>query len=103
MFGLWLSERWNRGPFSSSKQALFFSCLVWVAKQLVDGEMNLLWNPLFLPMAAFGILVLAQIVLGATLIGTTVFPRPCCTARMALLCFLATQTLIRSSQARKLA
>src|SRR5579863_9871783 len=28
---------------------------VWLAKQWFDGEINILWNPLFLPMAAFGV------------------------------------------------
>src|SRR5208337_1960164 len=39
-----------------------FLVVLWFAKQWLDGELNLQWNPLFLPMAAFAILILFQIV-----------------------------------------
>lgn len=77
--------------------------LVWLAKQWVDREINILWNPLFLPMAAFGVLVTAQIAFHVsayrhdTISGAMLF------CAYAMLCFLATQMLIRSSQARKIA
>jgi O-antigen ligase len=77
--------------------------LLWLAKQWLDGELNIQWNPLFLPMAAFGGLIVVQIVarrsayLHDTISGTLLY------AAYAMLCFLASQTLLRSSQARKLA
>ncbi len=77
--------------------------LLWLAKQWVDREINILWNPLFLPMAAFGVLVTAQIAFHVsayrhdTISGAMLF------CAYAMLCFLATQMLIRSSQARKIA
>jgi len=76
---------------------------LWLAKQCLDEEIRTLWNPLFLPMAAFGILIVLQIALGVsaylhdTVAGLMLY------CAYALLCFLATQTLLRSSQARKIA
>lgn len=77
--------------------------IVWLAKQWLDNELVIRWNPLFLPMAGFGILVLVQIgsrssaylhdtVSGALLYGA-----------YAMLCFLAGQSLVGSAQARMLA
>src|SRR5207302_4945177 len=40
--------------------------LLWLCKQWRDGELIIQWNPLFLPMVGFGLLILLQIVLGAT-------------------------------------
>src|SRR5947209_4231362 len=40
--------------------------LLWLSKQWVDEEITILWNPLFLPMAAFGVLIVAQIASGIT-------------------------------------
>ena len=37
--------------------------LLWLCKQWLDGELNIQWNPLFPPMAGFGVLILLQIVL----------------------------------------
>jgi len=77
--------------------------LLWLAHQWMSQEISIVWNPLFLPMAAFGALILVQIVLGTTsyrhdtLYGATLY------CAYGLLCFLATQTLLRSSQARKVA
>src|SRR5579871_300170 len=77
--------------------------LLWCAKQWLDKEITIQGNPLFLPMGAFGVLILAQLVfrLSAyphdTISGTMLY------AAYAMLCFLSSQALIRSSQARKLA
>lgn len=76
---------------------------LWLGKQWVDEEITLQWNPLFLPMAGFGILIVTQIVfrlsayLHDTVSGAILY------AAYAMLCFVASQTLIRSSQARRLA
>jgi O-antigen ligase len=75
--------------------------LLWFAKQWLDGELNIQWNPLFLPMAGFGMLVVLQIVtrrsayLHDTVSGALLY------LAYAMLCFLAAQTLLRSSQARQ--
>ncbi len=77
--------------------------LLWLAKQWVDEEINILWNPLFLPMGAFGVLVLAQIALGLSAYRHDSLSDAMQYCAYGVLCFLATQTLIRSSQARRLA
>jgi O-antigen ligase len=77
--------------------------LLWLAKQWLDGEITIQWNPLFLPMAFFGGLILVQIVFR-----TSAYPHDTLAGALlyvayAMLCFLAAQTLLRSSQARIMA
>ena len=77
--------------------------LLWLAKQWLEEEIKILWNPLFLPMGAFALLILVQL-----LVGTSAYRHDTITQAMlycayGLLCFLATQSLLRSSQARKIA
>ena len=80
-----------------------FLTLLWLAKQWIDGEMNIHWNPLFLPMTGFGILILFQIVFRAS-----AYPHDTVSGAMlygayGMLCFLSGQTVLRSAQARNLA
>jgi len=77
--------------------------LLWLVKQWLDGELTIQWNPLFLPMAGFGLLILLQIVLGATAYRHDTVSGGLLYCAYAMLCFLAGQTLLRSSQARKVA
>ncbi len=77
--------------------------LLWLARQWLDGELNVQWNPLFLPMAGFGVLILLQLVLGATAYRPDTVSGALLYCAYAMLCFLAGQTLLRSSQARKIA
>jgi len=77
--------------------------LLWLGKQWLDGELTVQWNPLFLPMAGFGALILLQIVLGATAYRHDTISGALLYCAYAMLCFLAGQTLLRSSQARKIA
>src|SRR6476660_10319905 len=76
---------------------------LWLAKQWIDGEINIQWNPLFLPIAAFGALILVQIILGRSVYRHDTIAQAMLYCAYAMLCFLATETLIRSSQARKIA
>ena len=75
----------------------------WLAKQWLDGEISLLGNPLFLPMAAFAGLIALQLALRRSayphdsIVGALLY------CAYAMLCFLANQNLIRVSQARKIA
>ncbi len=76
---------------------------LWLYKQSLDGELTIQWNPLFLPMAAFGALILVQLVFR-----TSAYPHDTLAGALlyvayAILCFLAAQTLLRSSQARTIA
>lgn len=77
--------------------------LLWLCKQGLDGELNIQWNPLFPPMAGFGVLILLQIVLRTTAYRHDSISGALLYCAYAMLCFLAAQTLLRSSQARKIA
>jgi O-antigen ligase len=77
--------------------------LLWLAKQWINGEIDILWNPLFLPMAAFGLLVLLQLTLGKTAYRHDSIAGAMLYCAYGLLCFLATQVLVRASQAKKIA
>ena len=76
--------------------------LLWLAKQWVDGEIKLHWNPLYLPMLAFGGLIAVQIVLHTSVYRHDTFSQALLYTAYAMLCFLSGQVLLRSSQARKL-
>jgi O-antigen ligase len=93
-------EPWSIFVVEAGSAALF---LLWIGKQMLDGEMNVRWNPLFLPMGTFGALIAAQI-----LFRTTAYPHDTVSLALqylayAMLCFLAGQTLLRGAQAQSLA
>ncbi|HEY6337937.1 MAG TPA: O-antigen ligase family protein [Candidatus Sulfotelmatobacter sp.] len=77
--------------------------LLWIAKQWIDGEIRINWNPLFLPMGAFGLLILAQIVFRISAYPHDTVSHAWLFVAYAILCFLTAQTLLRGVQARKLA
>jgi O-antigen ligase len=77
--------------------------LLWLAKQWIDGEIDILWNPLFLPMAAFAVLIFGQVVLHLSAYRHDTISGAMLYCAYGMLCFLATQSLLRSSQARKIA
>src|SRR6202162_3272661 len=52
-------EPWSIFLMEAGSAALF---LLWIAKQVLEGELKIRWNPLFLPMGAFGLLIMAQLV-----------------------------------------
>jgi O-antigen ligase len=93
-------EPWSIFLMEAGSAALF---LLWIGKQVLEGEVKIKSNPLFLPMAGFGLLVIAQLAFRRS-----AYPHD--TAALALqyfsyaiLCFLAAQTVVRSAQARNLA
>ena len=77
--------------------------LLWLAKQWIDGDLKIKWNPLFLPMAAFALLVLVQIAAGATAYRHDTVSGALLYCAYAMLCFLSSQVLFRNFQARRLA
>jgi O-antigen ligase len=77
--------------------------ILWLAKQWLDQEITLSWNPLFVPMAAFGLLIVVQIVFKASAYLHDTISGAMLYVTYGLLCFLATQTLIRTAQARRIA
>lgn len=76
--------------------------LLWLARQWMEGEITLLWNPLFPPMAAFGTLLILQIVLKTSAYRHDTISGAMLYCSYAILCFVAAQTFIRSSQVRKI-
>ncbi len=77
--------------------------LLWLAKQGLNGEITIEWNPLFLPMAAFALLIVFQIAVGTTAYRHDTVAQALLYCAYGLLCFLSAQTLLRASQARKIA
>lgn len=77
--------------------------LLWLAKQWLDGEINLQWNPLFPPMLAFAALILLQIVFRISSYQHDTVSGALLYCAYGMLCFLSSQVLLRSSQARKMA
>ncbi len=71
---------------------------VWAFRQWMNGEINVFGNPLYGPMAAFLALVLAQWVFGATAYRHVTYSHLLLYAAYAMLAFVVTQTLHRSSQ-----
>jgi O-antigen ligase len=93
-------EPWSIFVMEAGSALLF---LVWIGKQVLEGEMKIRWNPLFLPMAVFGLLILLQLVFRRS-----AYPHDTASLALlyfsyAMLCFLAAQALLRGSQARNLA
>ena len=76
--------------------------LVWLARQWLDGEIKVKWNPLFLPMAAFGLLIAAQLVFRISAYRHDTMSGFLLYCAYGALCFVSSQTVLRTAQARKL-
>ena len=74
--------------------------LLWLAKQWLDEEISIAWNPLFAPMGAFGVLILLQLAFHISVYRHDTVGEAMLYCAYAMLCFLATQTLLRSSKTR---
>ncbi len=77
--------------------------LLWLAKQWIDGEVKIKWNPLFLPMAVFAVLIVIQLAAGGTAYRHDTVSGALLYCAYAMLCFLSSQVLFRNFQARRLA
>jgi O-antigen ligase len=93
-------ESWSIFLIEAGAAGLF---LLWIGKQILEGEIKIRQNPLFLPMAAFGLLIAAQLVFRITAYPHDTISLALLYTAYAILCFLASQTLLRGSQARTLA
>src|ERR1051326_3830327 len=93
-------EPWSIFVLEAGSTFLF---LVWLAKQWLDRELVVRWNPLFLPMAAFGLLIVLQIVFKLTAYRHDSISGALLYCSYAMLCFLSGQALLRAVQARDLA
>jgi O-antigen ligase len=77
--------------------------LLWVSRQALQSELKIRWNPVFLPMSAFGMLIVAQLVFRRSAYPHDSAAEALTYCAYAILCFLASQILLRGAQARKLA
>jgi O-antigen ligase len=93
-------EPWSIFLMEVGSAALF---LLWMGKQVLEGQIKIRWNPLFLPMGVFGLLIVSQLVFRITAYPHDTLSMALLYFCYALLCFLAGQTLLRGSQARTLA
>jgi O-antigen ligase len=93
------TEPWSIFLMEAGSAALF---LLWIGTQVLQDKMQVAWNPLFLPMGVFGLLVLSQLIFGSAYRHETE-SKALLYFAYGLLCFLAGQTLLRGSQARRLA
>jgi len=93
-------EPWSIFVVEAGSVALF---LLWIGKQILDGEVKVQWNPLFLPMGVFCALIAAQLIFRMTAYPHDTVSLALQYCAYGMLCFLAGQTLLRGDQARKLA
>ncbi len=92
-------EPWSIFVMEAGSAVLF---LLWVGKQVLEGEMKIRWNPLFLPMGVFGLLIVSQLVFRVSAYPHDTLSLALQYFSYAVLCFLAAQTLLRGAQARTL-
>jgi O-antigen ligase len=93
-------EPWSMLLMEVGATALF---LLWLSKQVLQSELKIRWNPVFLPMSAFGLLIVAQLVLRRSAYPHDSAAEALTYCAYGMLCFLASQVLLRGAQARKLA
>lgn len=93
-------EPWSIFFMEAASAALF---LLWVGKQVLEGEVKVRSNQVFLPMAAFGVLIAVQLVFRISAYPHDTISLALQYFSYAVLCFLASQTLVRGTQARSLA
>jgi O-antigen ligase len=93
-------EPWSIFLMEATSATLF---LLWIGKQVLEGEIKVKSNPLFLPMGVFGLLIIAQLVFRGSAYPHDTASLVLLYFSYAMLCFLAGQTLLRGAQARSLA
>ncbi|MGA8761520.1 MAG: O-antigen ligase family protein [Candidatus Sulfotelmatobacter sp.] len=93
-------EPWSTLLMEAGAAFLF---LLWISKQMLDGELAVRGNPLFLPMGAFGLLIISQLIFRRSAYPHDTEAEALMYCAYAILSFLAAQALLRGSQARKLA
>lgn len=88
-------ETWSISIMEMGAGLLF---VLWAARQFGAGELEILGNPLFLPMMLFASLVLGQLATGRTAYHAETFSSALLYCAYGALCFLAVQCLRRTSQ-----
>jgi O-antigen ligase len=77
--------------------------LAWFARQWMNSELDIHYNPLLLPMGVFAALVAVQLVFRVSAYPHDTWSQALLYCAYAMLCFLSSQTLLRTAQARQLA
>ena len=93
-------ESWSISIVQVGAGVLF---ALWAARQVAVGELEIVGNPLFLPMLIFSGLILCQLVTGRTAYRFATSSGALLYCAYGLLCFLAVQCLRRTSQVKILA
>jgi len=93
-------EAWSIFVMEAASATLL---LLWIGKQVLEGEVRIRRNPVFVVMGIFGLLIAAQLVFRISAYPHETMSRALLYICYAMLCFLASQTLLRVSQARRLA
>lgn len=77
--------------------------LLWIGQQFINGQIKIRRNALFAPIAGFAALVVCQLMFRITAYPHDTKSQAFLYIAYGILCFLASQSLLRGSQARKLA
>jgi len=93
-------EAWSIFLVEAGSAALL---LLWIGKQVLEGRMMIRRNSIFLPVGVLGLLIASQLVFRVSAYPHDTMSLALLYASYGILCFLASQTLLRGSQARKLA
>lgn len=93
-------ESWSISIMQVGTASLF---ALWAARQVAAGELEIVGHPLFGPMLLFAGLILWQLATGQTAYRAATFSSARLYFTYGLLCFLATQSLRRTSQVKALA
>jgi len=75
----------------------------WAVKQIAAAELEIVGNPLFLPMLAFAVLILWQLAMGQTAYRADTFSSALLYCAYGMLCFLVVQCLRKTSRVKALA
>jgi O-antigen ligase len=82
-----------------SAAAILFSA--WTLRQIRAGQVNIRWNPVFLPMAAFAVLTLVQLLPGISSYRHATESSLLLYVAYGMVCFLLTQVLERTTHLRQ--
>ncbi len=93
-------EPWSIFLMETISVALF---ALWIGKQAIEGRIRIRRNPLFLPIGIFALVIASQLVFHTTAYTHATVSSALLYVSYGTLCFLASQTLTRGSQARRLA
>jgi O-antigen ligase len=93
-------EAWSISILQVGAGLLF---VVWAARQVAAGELEIMGNPLFWPMLLFAGLILWQLATGRTAYHAATFSSAMLYCAYGLVCFLVVQSLRKTSQVKALA